>query len=350
MVDKGCGSGHQASGPPRRWVERLDDLAGMPGFQGAGLEPAVERFPLLLNSYYLGLIKEAGDPIGRQVVPDRRELDDPASEPDPLNEEGQSPLPGLVHRYPDRVLLLVSNQCAVHCRFCMRKRKVSFGQTGLPEALKYISMNSGIKEVILSGGDPLMLSDHTLESILRRIRRIDHVEVIRIHTRVPCVWPQRVTGETARLLARFQPLYLMVHFNHPREITARSAEACSLLAAAGIPLGSQTVLLAGVNDDKKILAGLLRGLVRMRVRPYYLHLLDRLPGTAHFQVPLSRALEIMAGLRGHLSGLAVPQMMIDLPGGGGKVPLLPEYVVGRRPGVILLRNFQGRIFEYPCEQ
>ncbi len=335
---------------PAGWIDRLEDLAGIPGFEQSGLEPVAARFPLRISPYYLNLIKDAGDPVGRQVIPDCRELEDPVTDPDPLDEEGQSPLPGLVHRYPDRVLLLATDSCAVHCRFCMRKRKVAFGKTDLERVLDYIAAAPAVREVILSGGDPLMLPDRDLERILARLRRMDHVEVIRIHTRIPCVWPERVTESRARLLARFHPLYVMVHFNHPRELTPLARRACSLLAGAGIVLGSQTVLLAGINDDPETLARLLRGLVRMRVRPYYLHQLDRLPGTAHFRVSLSRALDLMAGLRGHISGLAVPQLMIDLPGGGGKIPLLPEYIVERRPDFLRIRNFQGRIFEYPCEE
>ncbi len=335
---------------PAGWIEDLEDLVAVAGFEKSGLAPATGRFPLRITPYYLSLIKEAGDPIGRQVIPDCREMDDPACGLDPLNEESQSPLPGLVHRYPDRVLLLVTEKCAVHCRFCMRKRKVAFGETDLEKAMDYVAASPKVREVILSGGDPLMLPDQALEKILARIRRIKHVEVIRIHTRIPCVWPERVSRGLAGLLARFHPLYVMVHFNHLREITPFSARACSLLADAGIALGSQTVLLAGINDDPSAMAALLRALVRIRVRPYYLHFLDRLPGTAHFRVPLSQALDLMARLRGYVSGLAIPHLMLDLPGGGGKIPLLPEYVVERKAGVLRIRNFQGRIFEYPCEE
>ncbi len=330
-----------------KWFESLEELERLPGFRNEGLKPVVDRFALRINSYYLDLIREAGDPLGRQVIPDRRELDDPVFDLDPLNEEGQSPVPSLVHRYPDRVLLLVSDSCAVHCRFCMRRRKVAAGQPDLEPAFAYIAERRKVREVILSGGDPLMLSDARLEIILSRLRQIKHVELIRIHSRVPSAWPSRITPELARMLASFHPLFLVAHFNHPREITSFSARACGLLADAGIPLGCQSVLLAGVNDDYQTQVDLLTSLLRIRVRPYYLHQLDPISGTAHFRVPLAQALDLMSRLRGNLTGLAIPQLMIDLPGGGGKVPLVPEYVVSRKPGLWKIRNFKGQVFDYP---
>lgn len=286
------------------------------------------RYPFLVSSAYAALIREPGDAIWRQCIPDVRELEDDQL-PDPLAEQSLSPVPGLIHRYPDRVVLLVSNRCPVYCRFCMRKRHVGCGdqppsRERLDQALAYLEATPAIRDVTLSGGDPLMLDDASLHHILTRLRAIKHVTVIRIGTRIPITLPERVTPELCAMLKRFHPLYVNTHFNHPAEITAASARACALLADAGIPLGNQTVLLKGVNDDIATMRELMSGLLGIRVRPYYLHQMDLVKGTAHFRTPLASGLEIIKALRGHISGLAVPHYVIDLAGGKGKVPILPD--------------------------
>jgi lysine 2,3-aminomutase len=314
---------------------------------------AFDAFPMKINSYLLALIRSADDPLGRQFIPHADELRDADSSPDPLAEEHQLPAPQVIHRYPRRVVLLVSNQCAVHCRFCMRKRRVSrsgpVSRELIDAGIAYIRSSPQINEVILSGGDPLMLGDDYLIDILSRLRALPHVRLLRIHTRMPGVCPQRVTPELVRRLAAFHPLYINIHFNHPLELTAQAAEACRRLADAGIPLGSQTVLLKGINDDIETLRQLMQTLLVHRIRPYYIHQVDRVPGTAHFRVPIAKSLQLMDALRGELSGLAVPHLMLDLPGGGGKVALTPEVLVSKQEDHWLLRNWQGRIFSYPCD-
>ncbi|MBR9979501.1 MAG: KamA family radical SAM protein [Desulfatitalea sp.] len=309
------------------------------------------RFPMRINPYFYSLIKSPDDPLGRQVIPSPEELQDLTGCADPLAEERQSPAPQVIHRYPGRVVLLVSEQCAVHCRFCMRKRRVAgearITRTLLDRALTYIRRQSDIHEVILSGGDPLMLNDEALGGILTDLRAMGHVRRLRIHTRIPSVLPQRVTPALAALLATFHPLYVNIHFNHSAEITPAAAEACRLLADAGIPLGSQTVLLKGVNDDPDVLTALMEDLLGVRVKPYYLHLLDRVPGTRHFQVPIERGLALLAALRGPLSGMGMPHLMVDLPGGGGKVALTPDAIVEKGPDRWRIRNWQSRVYRYP---
>lgn len=305
-----------------------DELARIFGVDPAILAPVAGRYPLRITRHYLGLIAEEGDPIWRQCVPDPMELQDGVSQPDPLNEGGLSPVPGLIHRYPDRVVWLVSNSCAVYCRFCMRKRQVGCcgSQGALADhtaPLDYIRDTGTIRDVILSGGDPLLLDDDHLDGILASLRAIPHVEIIRIGTRVPVTLPERITPKLCNILQRHQPIYINTHFNHPLELTPQSRLACAMLADAGIPLGNQTVLMKGVNDDPAVMADLFRGLLAMRVRPYYLHQMDLVRGTRHFRTTVERGLEIMASLRGHVSGMAVPYYVVDLPGGKGKVPLLP---------------------------
>jgi len=287
------------------------------------------RYPLRITPHTLDLIEEPGDPIWRQCVPDLSELAVDDLPEDSLNESSFSPVPAVVHRYPDRALLLVSGQCAGYCRFCTRKNRVgtsglAFSEPQFSEGIAYIAATPGIRDVILTGGDPLLLDDDRLEDILSRLHAIDHVDMIRIGSRAPVTLPARITAELCALLARFQPLYLNTHFNHPREIVSASIEACTRLADAGIPLGNQTVLLGGVNDDPAVMIDLCRKLLKMRVRPYYLHHLDQARGTAHFRVPVERGLEIIAAMRGQISGLGIPQYVVDPPGGQGKVPLLPE--------------------------
>jgi lysine 2,3-aminomutase len=311
----------------------------------------IDRYPMRINPYFLSLIKAVDDPLGKQVLPDVKEIQDETGEADPLAEEAQSPVPNLIHRYPDRVVFKVSNQCAVYCRFCMRKRKVGRGaNTGehtITAGLQYIAGQKDVGEVILSGGDPLLLGTDVLERILVRLKRISHVQVIRIHSRMPSTLPQRITPNLVQMLKAFQPLYVNTHFNHPAEMTPEAALACNRLADAGIPLGGQTVLLKGVNDKPRIMQQLFQVLVNNRVKPYYLHQVDRVQGVKHFQASIATGLKIMSALRGHLSGICVPQYMLDIPGGGGKIPLLPEYIETRKDNGLVIKNFEGRHFPYP---
>lgn len=327
-----------------------EELASRFSIDPGPLKVVEAQYPMRIAPYYLGLIKEVGDPIWRQCVPDPLELADDKQLPDPLDEERLSPVPGLIHRYPDRVVLLVSSACAVYCRFCMRKRSVGcVGMRANPDAsaaaLGYIAANRQIRDVILSGGDPLLLEDDILESILSRLRKIPHVEIIRIGTRVPVTLPERITPGLCRMLKSLNPVYVNTHFNHPREITRESSSACARLADAGIPLGNQTVLLAGINDDPAVIKRLMQLLLTIRVRPYYIHQMDLVRGTGHFRTSVDRGLEIMEGLRGHTSGLATPYYVIDLPGGKGKVPIVPD-CLERRGNRLLLRNYMGEIVEY----
>lgn len=309
-------------------------------------------YPMKITPYYASLIKGEKDPIWLQCVPDPLELEDPVGVEDPLHEEVASPVPNLTHRYPDRVLLLVSNRCAMYCRFCTRKRRVGHPARAITrkqvlDAIDYIRNHPEVRDVILSGGDPLLLEDDHLEFILAQVRSIPHVQVIRIGTRAPCTLPQRITKKLCRMLKKYHPLYVNVHFNHPREITAESARACKRLANAGIPLGSQTVLLKGVNDDPEIMKELMHKLLMMRVKPYYLFQADLCKGTNHFRTPVSDGLRMIRALRGFTSGLAVPHYVIDTPGGGGKVPLLPDYVVESTDEKVVMKNYEGNVFEYP---
>lgn len=314
------------------------------------LTPVVERYPLRISRQVLGLIEAPGDPIWRQFIPDPRELEE-VGLVDPLGEEDLSPVPSVVHRYPDRALFLVSGSCASYCRFCTRKRRVgcaggspSFRE--LREGIDYIAATPKIRDVLFSGGDPLLLPDGILGDLLNRIHQIEHVEIIRIGSRVPLTLPQRITPKLCQLLKGFAPLYLNTHFNHPRELTTEAIAACHRLADHGIVLGNQTVLLKGVNDNPAVMQELFFKLLKMRVRPYYLHQMDLVRGGEHFRTPLATGLEIMASLRGPLSGLASPHYVIDLPGGKGKVPLLPE-VISRSGSTTRIRSAQGELLDYP---
>ena len=293
---------------------------------------AVHRvYPLRVSRYYLDLLKQVGAPLWRQAVPDPRELDDQTGLEDPLAEEDLSPVPGLVHKYPDRALFLVSHECAMYCRFCTRKRLVGKPRMVITDAtiaagLAYLRRTPAISDVLLSGGDPLMLTDQRLQSILDALRAIPSIATIRIGTRIPCTLPERVTPELATMLKRYHPLYINTHFNHPAEITAEAALACERLADAGIPLGCQSVLLRGVNDNAETIRQLMRALLKIRVRPYALYQADLTRGTSHFRTTIDTGLAIMRQLIGHTSGLAVPTYALDAPGGGGKIPLTPAYV------------------------
>ncbi len=330
-----------------------EELAGSFGLDAGSLKRVADRYPMRVTPYYYGLIEAVADPIWRQCIPDLQELTDEGQGPDPLNEEGLAPVPGIIHRYPDRVVWLVSSSCAVYCRFCMRKRRVGCpGKAATTAdhdaALAYIASRPEIRDVILSGGDPLILVDDVLDTLLRRLRRIPHVEIIRIGTRTPVTLPERITVRLCRLLKHYHPLFVNTHFNHPREITPASAGACARLSDAGIPLGNQTVLLRGVNDDPAVMKQLMQLLLAIRVRPYYLHQMDLVQGTGHFRTEVATGIEIMEGLRGHTSGMATPYYVIDLPGGKGKVPLLPDYAV-QQGNRLFLRNYRGEIVEYPSE-
>ncbi|MGD9948972.1 MAG: KamA family radical SAM protein [Desulfobulbus sp.] len=316
---------------PNNFQAAVEPLCQKFPVEQAALEQIARIYPMRISLYYLDLIEAPGDPIWRQAVPDPLELIDPQGLEDPLDEENLSPVPNLVHKYPDRALFLISSECSVYCRFCTRKRKVGRAEMRITEdtisaGLEYLRETPAINDVLLSGGDPLMLSDQRLEDILTRLRSIKSVKTIRIGTRVPCTLPSRVTQDLAQMLARFHPLYINTHFNHPRELTPQAHQACGLLANAGIPLGCQTVLLRGVNDSTKTLAELFRGLLKMRVKPYYLFQIDQTRGTSHFRTTIDTGLAIMSGLIGHISGMAVPTYALDAPGGGGKIPLTPKYI------------------------
>lgn len=296
------------------------------------LEHVLATYPMRINSYYLNLIQSVNDPLWRQAVPDPAELCDTVCMEDPLSEENLSPVPNLVHKYPDRVLFLIHSECAIYCRFCTRKRMVGtarmqINEKSIRQGLSYIKEHSSIREVLLSGGDPLLLSDERLDDILSRLRAIPSVEVIRIGTRVPCTLPMRVTSNLAKILKKHHPLYINTHFNHPRELTAEAEKACTRLADAGIPLGCQTVLLKGINDDHNTLRKLFTGLLRLRVKPYYLFQTDLTRGTNHFRTHTSTGITIMRKLIGNISGMAVPTFALDAPDGKGKIPLTPNYII-----------------------
>ncbi|MEM1606695.1 MAG: KamA family radical SAM protein [Candidatus Bathyarchaeia archaeon] len=316
------------------------------------IKAVAEQYPMFVSRYYFDLIEEVDDPIWKQCIPSPLELQDPYGYEDPLNEEGDSPVPGLVHRYPDRVLMCVSNSCATYCRFCTRKRKVgkpsiSFSDDIYLAQIKYIRENPSIRDVLLSGGDPFMLPDEKIDFLLKKLRAIPHVEILRIGTRVPCTLPQRVTPKLCRILKKYHPLYVNVHFEHPREITEESEHACGLLADSGIPLGNQSVLLRGVNDDPEVMKSLVQKLLKIRVRPYYLFQMDLVKGTYHFRTRVEVGLKILESLIGWTSGLAIPRFVIDAPGGGGKIPLQPNYILLMDDEKIVLRNYEGKIFVYP---
>ncbi|MDO3378575.1 KamA family radical SAM protein [Geoalkalibacter halelectricus] len=331
-------------------LTRPADVTRRFGIDPAPLEAVAAEYPMRINPYYLSLIKEVNDSIWRQAVPAAEELQDGVCPADPLEEENQSPVPNLVHRYPDRVLFLVCSECAMYCRFCTRKRKVGgenmqITRETIEGGLDYIRNHAEIRDVILSGGDPLLLADEKLDGILKALRAIPHVEIIRIGSRVPVVLPQRITPALVRVLRKYHPLYLNTHFNHPDEITEQAVKACARLADAGIPLGNQSVLLRGVNDDPAVMKRLMQKLLTIRVRPYYLYQADMVRGTNHFRTSVEEGLEIIRALRGHSSGLGVPAYVIDAPGGGGKIPLLPDYLQSLGEEVVL-KNYLGDTYRY----
>ena len=321
----------------------------------AGVLLAGSKLALAVTPHYFNLIEwdNPGCPIRRQVIPRIEEgYDSPFDMADPCGEDTSMPVPGLVHRYPDRVLFLVTDRCASYCRYCTRSRVVSgVGEqelvTDFEEAYRYLEKHTEVRDVLLSGGDALLLSDSKLEGILKRLRGIPHIEFLRIGTRVPIFLPQRITPELCAMLRKYHPLWMSVHVNHPRELTTEVRDALGRLADSGIPLGNQSVLLAGVNDDAAIMRELVHKLLLCRVRPYYLYQCDLIRGSSHLRTPVAKGIEIIESLRGFTSGYAIPQFVIDAPGGGGKVPVNPDYVVYHDAEKIVIRNFEGKIFEYP---
>lgn len=310
--------------------------------------------PLSITPYYASLIDldDPVDPLRRTMIPTSDEFAVADGErDDPLGEEDHSPVDGIVHTYPDKVLFLATDFCATYCRYCTRSRVVGGGdlpplQARWRTGLDYISRHPEIRDVLISGGDPLTLSDAKLEWLLSRLRAIEHVEIVRMGTKIPAVLPQRITSALAKLLSRQQPFWLSVHFTHPRELTPDSAKACARLVDAGIPLMNQTVLLKGVNDDVATMRELNEGLLRTRVKPYYLHQCDAVSGSSHFRTSIDTGLKIIDGLHGHTTGYAVPMYMLDAPGGGGKIPLSPDYIVGRKNGTVTVRNREGKRYTY----
>ena len=340
-----------------RSLEDLERVMRLTDDERTAIRRHTGSLPFAITPYYLSLIDadSAEQPLRRTMIPVTDEyLHGIGESEDPLAEDEDSPVPCIVHRYPDRVLFLVANSCASNCRYCTRSRMVEnpdnnsiFFQSQWEEAIAYIDAHTEVRDVLLSGGDPLTLSDEKLDWLLSRLRRIPHVEFLRIGTKVPVVMPQRITTSLARILKRSHPLWVSIHFTHPDELTPETIEACARLADAGIPLGSQTVLLSGINDTVDTMKRLMHGLLKARVKPYYLYQCDPITGSSHFRTSVQKGLEIIQGLRGHTTGYAVPSYVIDAPGGGGKIPLLPEYLVGRDGDELVLRNFQGLHFRYP---
>ncbi len=364
-----AGRGFWADVPERDWNDwrwqlknRITTLAQlqrlMPTLtpeEYAGTQLANTKLALGITPYFFNLIDPADEncPIRRQVIPRIEETTTASWEmSDPCGEDGHSPVPGLVHRYPDRVLFLVTDRCASYCRYCTRARLVS-NATGYdfhPEfdkQIAYIASHPEIRDVLLSGGDPLLFSDEKLENLLSRLRAIPHVEFLRIGTRIPIFLPQRVTPELCAMLKQFHPLFVSVHTNNPRELTTEVREGLGRLADAGIPLGNQSVLLKHVNDDVTVMKALIQKLLMCRVKPYYVYQCDLIAGSAHLRTSVRKGLEIMKALRGHTTGYAVPQYVIDAPGGGGKVPINPDYILQRNASRLVIRNFEGKVFEYP---
>lgn len=339
-----------------RSIKRLSDFINPAADEiFSGLENR-SRLPIRITPYYMSLI-DRNDPlqsIRRTVVPSFSELSTMNGESsDPLCEHNDSPVPNIVHRYPDRALFLVTGICSSYCRYCTRSHFVAkeerqqYGYKNMEPAFQYIQDHKEIRDVVVSGGDPLILSDASIDRILCRLRRIPHVEIVRIGTKVPVVLPQRITDGLISVFRKYHPLWMSIHFTHPYELTCEVKQACERLADAGMPLGSQTVLLKGINDSVEILKELYHGLLKIRVRPYYLYQCDPVPGSARYRTSVEKGIEIIRGLRGHTSGYAVPHFVIDAPGGGGKIPLLPEYFIGKEGNNVYLRNFEGITYVYP---
>ncbi len=332
-------------------ITRPEDLAKHLDVDPEAIKDVVGEYPMRITPMWMKLIKEKGDAIWRQVVPEPEEMADESAD-DPLHEDLDSPVPHLVHRYPDRVLFMVTNQCPIYCRFCTRKRlvgKPGFLRKGeLDRVVEYLKAHPEVRDIILSGGDPLLLPDSLLERILKALRGIPHLELIRIGSRVPGSLPDRVTPELCAMLQKYHPIYMNLHFNHPDELTPEVKAACGRLADAGVPLGAQTVLLKGVNDDPAVMMRLVHQLLLARVKPYYLYQADLTRGTNHFRTSVETGLEIIKALQGHTSGMGVPHFVIDAPEGGGKIPLLPaDYLVDLTQEKATLRNYEGKVYSYP---
>jgi lysine 2,3-aminomutase len=344
----------------RNRVRKLDQLSKFLNLTSDEEDAVVKRtanLPIAITPYYLSLLdpNDSTQPLRRTHVPVGDEFIQHAGEdPDPLGEDHDTAVPGLVHRYPDRVLFLTTGFCSTYCRYCTRSRMVgetngeySFSTNQWEKAAQYIEAHPEIRDCLLSGGDPLSISDEKLDWLLTRLRKIPHLEFIRIGTKIPVVMPQRITENLCNVLKKHHPIWMSIHYTHPDELTSEAREATKRLADAGIPLGSQTVLLKGINDDSLLLKKMYHGLLTMRVRPYYLYQCDPVSGSAHFRTTVERGLEIIRQLRGHTTGYAIPQFVVDAPGGGGKIPLLPDYVVGRDGDDLLLTNFEGGTYRYP---
>lgn len=342
----------------RNRITTLDDLKKLISLtpqEQAGVILAGKRLALGITPYFFNLIdrEDANCPIRRQVIPRIEETHTSEWERiDPCGEEEDSPVPGLVHRYPDRVLFLVTDRCASYCRYCTRSRMVSnaSGYDFHPEfdrQIAYIREHKEVRDVLLSGGDPLLLNDDKLDELLKKLRQIPHIELLRIGTRIPIFLPQRITNSLCEILKKYHPLFISIHTNHPKELTLESRSALEKLADAGIPLGNQSVLLKGVNDDLVVMKALLQKLIICRVKPYYLYQCDLVAGTEHLRTSVKKGIEIMLGLRGFTTGYAIPQFVIDAPGGGGKIPLNPDYIISHNDERVILRNYEGKIFEYP---
>jgi lysine 2,3-aminomutase len=336
-------------------LSSLEKLMDLTPAEREGVQFAQNKLSLGITPHFFELIDKSNPncPIRRQVIPTIDESKTDSSElTDPVGEESTSPVPGLVHRYPDRVLLLVTDRCASYCRYCTRSRLVS-GASGydfhpeLEKSIAYLREHTEVRDVLLSGGDPLLLSDDKLDHLLGELRSIPHLEFLRIGSRVPIFLPQRITPQLCNVLSKHHPLWMSIHTNHPKELTIEVREALARLANTGIPLGNQSVLLSGVNDHVETMRELVHKLLLCRVRPYYLYQCDLIRGSRHLRVPIGKGLEIIEGLRGFTSGYAIPQLVIDAPGGGGKVPINPEYVIFRDEERIVFRNYQGKVFEYP---
>ncbi len=338
-------------------IETLEDLkkyVSLTPEEEEGVKKTLQTLRMAITPYYISLIDPNNPdcPVRKQAVPTGKETyQSPADLLDPLHEDEDSPVPGLTHRYPDRVLLLITDMCSMYCRHCTRRRFAGQkdGESAIERidrAIEYIAKTPQVRDVLLSGGDSLMVSDERLEYIISRLRQIPHVEIVRLGSRTPVVCPQRITDDLVNMLKKYHPVWLNTHFNHPQEVTKEAAEACAKLANAGIPLGNQTVLLRGVNDCVNTMKKLMHELVKMRVRPYYIYQCDLSMGIEHFRTPVSKGIEIIEGLRGHTSGYAVPTFVVDAPGGGGKTPVMPQYVISQAPGKVVLRNFEGVITTY----
>ena len=335
-------------------IEDLSKVINLTDKEKEDIGAVLEKFRVGITPYYASLMdpEDPNCPVRMQAVPTIMETHiSEADLEDPLDEDEDSPVPGLTHRYPDRVLFLITDQCSMYCRHCTRRRFAGQNDMGVPRdridaCIEYIRNTPQVRDVLLSGGDSLLVSDELLEDIIKRLREIPHVEIIRIGSRTPVVCPQRITDDLVNMLKKYHPIYLNTHFNHPKEITEEAKAACEKMANAGIPLGNQSVLLRGINDCTHIMKDLVHGLVKIRVKPYYIYQCDLSMGIEHFRTKVSKGIEIIEGLRGHTSGYAVPTFVVDAPGGGGKTPVMPQYVISQSPSKVVLRNYEGIITTY----